>query len=422
MKGKILYIVFITLLFLIVYQVNKHSPIDYRWQPTFSESDKQPFGAYAFDQLLENSWPQEYMHTYSGISNLELDEKLEGNNLLILASSLYLPDYETKLLVEYIRNGGNVLIASNYFSGYYLGNLLKVSTFPSLYIDIETNLTLSEKYQTVYFSSEETNESGYKIPASIVDFSFEHENKEILLEEENFFDLDENTIPENQLAVDSAFILSFDESDNVKSLRFAIGKGNLILVCNPVIFTNYGILNDSIQGYIWNHLAYLQDKPLIRTEYYERGSQGVESQSEFRYILSEKPLKWAFYLTLIAILIFMIFTAKRKQKVIPVIKKPVNNLLQFVRSIASLYLQRNNNADLILKKKIYWGDALKQKYSINIREENPDREFYLRVAEKTRQPVGEVRRLFLDLNAVDENTYLSDEEMIDLITKMNNIQ
>lgn len=434
MRNKIIYSIFIILLFWLIYSINKNTPIPYRWVPTFSESDKQPFGSYAFDKILEDSRPQEYTHTYWGISRLNMEKELEDNNLLIIANYLYLGDIEIEILLRYINSGGNAVLASNSF-GYDLERKLKFVTNFSFYANIQSNLMQSEDYNTFYFCSEEREDEKYKIPTSIGNYYFEYYDvEEDIKDVEDFEDLkdfenneDEVIIEEydsipDTIAVDSVFVVSFDEEDKVKSLRFVIGEGNLILVCNPAIFTNYGILGDSIQGYIRNHLAYLQDKPLIRTEYYEQGSQGGESQSEFRYILSEKPLKWAFYLTLISIIIFMIFTAKRKQKAIPVIKKPANILLQFVKSIASLYLQKNNNADLILKKKIYWGDTLKRKYGINIWIENPEREFYLRIADKTRQPINDIRRLFLDLNAIDENTYVSDEEMIDLITKMNNIK
>jgi hypothetical protein len=118
----------------------------------------------------------------------------------------------------------------------------------------------------------------------------------------------------------------------------------------------------------------------------------------------------------------MIFTAKRKQKIIPVIKPPANKMLAFVRSIAGLYLLKNNNADLILKKQIYWGEELKRKYGIDIVNEQHDYEFYNRAASKTRQPVEDIRRLFIDLSLIDESSFVSDDDMMRLVAKMNEIE
>jgi hypothetical protein len=115
----------------------------------------------------------------------------------------------------------------------------------------------------------------------------------------------------------------------------------------------------------------------------------------------------------------MIFTAKRKQKIIPVINPPANKMLDFVRSIAGLYLQKNNNADILLKKQIYWGEELKRKYGIDIVNEQHDYDFYKRAATKTRQPFDDIRRLFLDLGAIGENSSVPDDEMMRLVGKMN---
>jgi hypothetical protein len=234
---------------------------------------------------------------------------------------------------------------------------------------------------------------------------------------------DTNKVTPNILEsfVDSAYIISETMTKQKISLRYRIGEGNLILAANPLVYTNYGILNDSINEYIRTHLAYLQERPLVRTEYYQIGSQGENEQSIFRYLLSERSLRWAYYLTLLTIVVFMLFTAKRKQKAIPIIKPPANKMLAFVRSIANLYLLRNNNADIVRKKYIYWADEVKRRFGIDIINENHDRNLYTRLASKTGQSADELRRLLIYLRAIDEETVMSDEDMMQLITKMNTI-
>jgi hypothetical protein len=224
----------------------------------------------------------------------------------------------------------------------------------------------------------------------------------------------------NKAGKDSVFIVSECDTGKTVTLRYQMGKGNLLLSCNPQIFTNYGILDDSFNQFIWNTFAYLQDKPLIRTEYYQVGSQYGKNQSPLRYLLSVRALKWALYIGLITIAIFMLFTAKRKQRAIPVVKPPANKMLDFVRSIAALYIRKNNNADIILKKYVYWADNLKRNDGIDIINETHDAEFFERFASKTGKTVEEAVNLFKNLDAIDEDTKVSDSQMIDLITKINN--
>jgi hypothetical protein len=82
---------------------------------------------------------------------------------------------------------------------------------------------------------------------------------------------------------------------------------------------------------------------------------------------------------------------------------------------------KNNNADILLKKQIYWKEELKRKYGIDVVNEKHDNDFYNRVAVKTRQPLADIRRLFIDLEAIDETTAVTDDQMLELITKMNEV-
>jgi len=418
---KIVYIVFILLLFLLMYWLNKDAPIQYQWQPTFDTNDKEPFGAYAFDKIMSDSWTDKYIHNYYSLYDIasetevypdsEADEEtgeyldtVEINpeyNLLIVANYPRLDTTETKLLLKYVKAGGSVILAANYIYD-PLSDSLNISIRSSLFMDI-FDLSIKQAEKKVRFCASDSGQNIFTLPQSLVN---------------NYFVISGKV---NYSYYDSLYRISAISDDKTISLRYAIGRGNLILISNPLIFTNYGILNDSISPYIWKHLAYLKGKPLMRTEYYETGSQGGKSKSEFRVILRERAFKWAYYTILAGILIFMIFTAKRRQKIIPVIKPPANKMLDFVRSIAGLYLLKNNNADLILKKQIYWGEELKRKYGIDIVNERHDSEFYTRVAAKTRQPVDEIRRLFTDLSRIDEKTYVPDGEMMRLVAKMNEI-
>lgn len=423
MKKRIIYIIIIILLFLPMYWLNKDTLIQYQWRPpTFDAKDKQPFGAYAFDKIMSASWKYEYYHNYMSLYDFksdtaddaedeyetsydendnkeyDLNEIRPEYNLLIVANHLDLDSTETKLLLKYVEKGGSVILAANAIS-YPLEEALNISII-NLYNIFD--LSIKQKEEKVRFCSPDSEQTLLTIAQPLV---------------ANYFALHDTV---NYFYYDSLYRIS-TVSNKTISLRYAIGEGNLILIANPLLFTNYGVLNDSINPYIWKHLAYLEGKPLIRTEYYEMGSQGGKSQSEFRVILHEKPFRWAYYTTLAGLLVFMIFTAKRKQKVIPVIEPPPNKMLSFVHSIAGLYLLKNNNADILLKKQIYWGEELKRKYGIDIVNEKHNPDFYKRVAAKTRQSFDEIRRLFLELEVIDATTSVPDNEMMRLVAKMNEI-
>ena len=440
MKKRIFYTIFILLLFLPMYWLNKEAYIQHQWRSTFATKDKEPFGAYAFDKILNDSWKEPYYHNYYSFYDLasvttkyqedktdryskedyeiEIDEipsdedssedyydpaKIRPEyNFLVIANDLYLDSIETKFLLKYIEKGGSVILAANAISG-ALQDSLNISISNPFYYSYLLDLSVKKAEEKIRFCAPDSGEIPITLPQPLA---------------KNYFEIPDTA---NYIYFDSLYRISTVSDEKTISLRYAIGEGNLILIANPLLFTNYGILSDSINPYIWKHLAYLEGKPLMRSEYYEKGSQGGKSQSEFRVILRERAFKWAYYTILTGILIFMIFTAKRKQKIIPVIKPPANKILDFVRSIAGLYLLKNNNADILLKKQVYWGEELKRKYGIDIVNEQHDYDFYKRVAVKTHQPFDEIRRLFLDLGTINETTSVPDDEMMRLITKMNEI-
>ena len=368
------------------------------WNPTYNIDDKQPLGAFALDELLEASWKEGYVHTYKSISDLSEDEYIEGKNLLIIAESFNTTEEEIDKLFDFVKRGGNALIVAQYF---YPGLYTRLNFYAGydFVSNLSGNLSLEEKFNILRFCTPDNREETYRVPVSI---------------SSGFF----SCLYKNQAYKDSVYTVAECDTGKIVTLRYQMKKGNLLLSRNPQIFTNYGVLNDSCNGFIWNTFAYLQDKPLIRTEYYQVGSHYGESQSPFRYLLSVRSLKWALYITLITVCIFMIFTAKRKRKPIPVIKPPANKMLDFVRSISALYLRKNNNADVILKKYTYWADDLKRNYGIDIINETHNSDFFERFASKIGKPVDYVRDLFRSLDEIDEDTNVSDLQMIDLINKM----
>ncbi|MCL1938994.1 MAG: hypothetical protein FWF52_11445 [Candidatus Azobacteroides sp.] len=398
MKKNILFFIVIGLLFIILYEINRNNPEQqYVWNPTYGQNDKQPYGAYALDKILKASWKNEYIHSYKNFFGLyTFDAVLDDKNLFIVCNQLILTDSDWKYFWKYIETGGNVLIAAESFQS-ALEDTLQFET-TTRYSNFSLPLNLSSKQKTTSLIFGKNRIQG--IPRSMLRYFFNFP-KEI------------DSIP-----VSKKFTLAFDDENHPIMLRYPIGKGNLIVSCTPLLFTNYAVLNDSIHPFIWQSLAYLKGKPLVRTEYYEKGDFGGNSESVFRYLLSQPSLRWAYYITLATLILMMFFTAKRKQSPIPVVNPPPNKMLDFVRSISSLYLIKNNNTDIILKKYIYWGDSLKKEYGIDPINEEHTPDFIRQFANKIGMDENEAKHLFAELDRMRENSWVSDENMMDLITKM----
>ena len=100
----------------------------------------------------------------------------------------------------------------------------------------------------------------------------------------------------------------------------------------------------------------------------EMDNERIPRETPFKFILSHEALKWAWYSLLIITLIFVIFRAKRTQRIIPVLKKPENASIEFTKSIGTLYYQQKNHKKLALLKMKLFLEYIRNHYFISTHE------------------------------------------------------
>ena len=103
------------------------------------------------------------------------------------------------------------------------------------------------------------------------------------------------------------------------------------------------------------------------TIFWQAKSFGNETinDSPLRYIGSQPALRWAWYLFIFGMLVFMIFNAKRKQRVIPEKVPLANTTVDFTKTIGNLYLQEGDHHTIIGKKIIYFLEKIRTDYLLD---------------------------------------------------------
>ena len=151
--------------------------------------------------------------------------------------------------------------------------------------------------------------------------------------------------------------------------KITYGSGEIYLHCLPLAFTNYYQITPQGKQYAEGVFSYL-NKDVI---YYDKVSQNAYNEdfqgrekSPLSYILAQKSLRWAWYLLLALVLIFIVFRAKRKQKIIPVIEPNSNTSIMFIETIGKLYYLQNNHRKIALYKMKHFEFFVRRKYQINI--------------------------------------------------------
>ncbi|RSK24333.1 DUF4350 domain-containing protein [Hymenobacter metallilatus] len=216
---------------------------------------------------------------------------------------------------------------------------------------------------------------------------------------------------------DGAVALATDERGRPVLLRIPHGRGHVYICTVPLAFANYFVLQPRTTNFAFAALSYLPTaRPVWWDEYQKQGRRG--EQSLMRVLLEHEALRYATYLAMAAALLFVAFKARRRQRVIPVLKPLPNTTLLFTRTVAGLYRQNGDHA-LIAEKKIgLFLEHLRTRYhepTLDLSDE-ATRE---RLAQKSGVARAEVDALIRRINFLLTARQISDGELMDLNKTIN---
>jgi len=210
-------------------------------------------------------------------------------------------------------------------------------------------------------------------------------------------------------------------------VRIPWEKGAFLLHTTPLAFSNFYLKKEEGLEYAGKVLAYLNDGPVYWDSYSDydsamrrnwgqrppRTTRTIDSESPLKYILSQPPLAWAWYTGLGMGLFYLIFRAKRRQRIIPVLEPNTNTSMEFVATIGHLYFQQNNHRKLALQKwKLFLG-FIRDRYHLPTRD--LDDNFITKLVERSGIPESALRSIFLlGQNIERSEVFLSENTLFDL--------
>lgn len=358
------YILYVTLAVAVFAGIKLISPKQYDWTVTFSAEDKNPFGGYVLAQLLPSLFPEATIdHSYQTLYEIKDSLKRKGN-IFIVCTRFQSEEADTRALLEFISRGGNALISAQYFSG-ELSDSLNFNSADYFW----KHGTLLNRNDTSYLR--------YSAPVLDTAKRFFYRRDNVPNYFDGFDSLTTTVIARNDLGLPV-------------TIRVKFGEGSLILNSTPFVFTNIYLLSGENHDFASGTLSYLPPSDLQWSEYYQFGR--MEARSPLRFILKTEPLRWAYYITILTLLLFFVFEMKRRQRVIPVIKSPENTTLQFVTTIGNLYYQNREHRNVAEKRILFLLDQIRSKYWLSTSTLNE--EFIVTLSKKSGKPEQQIRSLF----------------------------
>ena len=454
MKSSRNFLFAMLVLFVLFCLLQVNLPKKFVWSPTFSHVDKQPLGCFVFDSVLTQSLPNGYHVTKKTFFQLDQEHAKEKISVLMVVNQQNLKQLDVKYLCNIARRGGKVMVvaSSSFDDGRNADTVVVDELERTFKVKIEDGIYFSlrgilsglkahdnDMYDTIYWNNRETMYAAQsyrmfynmvggtlfvdsvpkvkRLAYTLSTAGYDYKYDSLYVGDFTRFD----TIVDKKERIERIDTFAIKKVPTAVSVPY--GKGEVIFVSSPLLFTNYGMLEGNTFVYIFRLMSYLADLPVYRTEaYVKTDAMLVAEQSPFREFIKRPPLRWALYLALLGVVLFMIFTARRRQRVIPIMSKPANRSLEFIQLIGTLYYQRKDHVDLVRKKFKLFAEELRKTAGVDISDVNTDDREYQLLAEKTGMNCDRLKKVIRQIRLVlHSEGNISVEEMRSLIDAMDTI-
>lgn len=401
-----------------VFIMEWNAPKKFVWQPTYHHTDEQPFGCAVFDSIMNRSLPNRYSVIDKTLPQILTAKPAQPTTYIVTTSDFQATPIDRKAIAKLLQQGHNIIISAGSFSADSIPNIGNLAIEGNDSFDPRAVRASIEQLTILMDTLSWADQRPYTqrpfyayrqmISGQVEDYRSEKEQLkqpcDTLLKAWITPAWNEDTL------ICEAYITDIKAS-----------KGHLYLCCVPLFFTNYGILDPQINPIIFRLMSQLGNTRIVRTEGYIPKTE-LNTETPLVFFLQQPPLRWAIYLTMLGLLLFFVFTAKRRQRAIPLQQQRENKALEFVQLIGTLYYQRHDNADLVRKKCNYFAETLRRTLQIDITAEEEQAEAARIISQHTGIANEEIASTLQSVNAYSANQErVSDKDMRQIINEIDNI-
>jgi hypothetical protein len=356
---------------------------EYIWYPRFAHEGNQPYDFNLFHQLLNANYEVDTFDA-SDLKNFASNKNNINRGYLYLGDYPFHDSLKAEALKKFVLNGGTIFLITHSIPDSLFLQLVDEE-------DCVSYLVRNDKLSTS--------------TSTKISCGFEHPNFKDRNYNFNFKSEEDSTeymwtyIPPYYLCdpfvkLGSFSNQNFENANYTNFIKADFGKGSLYWHSNPILFTNYFLssrhgsdgfnyLND-----IFSHLEvkkWYWDKAEIPNSFGELPKRSfVKPKTPLEYIFSQPALAFAWILLLILVALYLLFAAKRQQRVIPILETNRNTSLEFINTIGRLYFQQQNHLVIFEKLMQLFRTHLKRRYAIILKDELLLDEFFLdKIVKKT---------------------------------------
>jgi hypothetical protein len=401
-RNLVIRILFICLGILLIayFAFNRQNSKRYLWTESYKASSSQPYGTMFVQKLLAS-----YRSNQKFIFNdktplhklLDTTRIKTKTDYVFIGYGIYLVGEDVRALQNFIYSGNDAFIAAVDLPFGVLNSVFVNECDREIVLDEKDTVSTTFNFYNEALKTKKGYTYAYRFGKVDFPYYWNAVNSEV------FCDSVKSTIP-----------IGYSYPNKVNFFRIPYGKGNLYVHTNPLVFTNYFLVKPDKVEYASSVFSHLHGQSIIWDEFSksELTPRNAPKVNPMSYILQQDSLRYAWWLILLAALLYTLFTAKRKQQVIPVLEGKSNTSLEFINTIAALHFQNGNHRDIAKKRMKYFFYLIKAKYGMHI--QNLTEPFMQRLSEKSTVELNDLKSIEHEFNRVDKHRYYDESMLVDL--------
>lgn len=395
----------------------------YHWGESYDYDGKQPFDLYALHQLLE-ARPEGLVMLEDSLGTLEtLDSGRHVNYIFVGQYAMY-DDISVTEMLNFVERGNTALIAA-----YELPAELSESLYGG---------ECYNGYQNYNYSIYQRAGNSYNSDTVLLDLNAGDSIYQMV--NVRYYQPASTPVyyvPDDYLCDDllNNVALGYADTTRVNFVRLGWGEGDFYLLTTPVYLTNY-YLDDSVQyayaeevmntvlgpgPVYWDEFSRL---PAQRATQRRRQAQQqnpgnttsggtgrnlLNGNETLRYIQEQPELSMAWYTLFAGVLLMVLFRGKRRQRIIPAIRRRENSSRRFIDTMARLIYQKGNHTKLARQEMGALRFHLREKHNIRWPE---GEELPANLADQLGLPETTVERARIETRMVINQVYFDETALI----------
>lgn len=333
----------VLIVLMIAVDQSRTKPLD--WTPSYQLPDKIPMGLYVLDREIDHllgDSATRYENTFYEYAKETDSTNIAPKTYLFINDYVYFDEESLGKLLDEVQKGCSVFISSDGFP-------------PSL----TDTLHAANEYE--YIETSFSPEAGDTLILTLANPGWGNLQYALspIFGQMPFSQADSAT------TTALGYMIYPGGERFINFIRVKWGKGFVFLHNQPAAFANYSLLSGrTSQEYVEHVLSYLPEKqPTVW--FVKNQVRSNAATTPLRVIFSYPALRMVWLVFVYGLLLFIFFTAKRRQHVVPIIKPLRNTTVEFTQTIGNLYYQEGDITNIARKKITYFLDRIRQTYHLD---------------------------------------------------------